>query len=457
MANKKYLEHLDIQVATAVKNPGSNFIALGALADGLYQNKAGVVSRLATMDDIHWDNLTGVPTTLEGFGITGGTVSDSITSYNFNRIIGANGSGDAHLELWRGTNASWRMLNSGGNLRFQSNYTTVVGSYYDVLTLNYNTGNASLKGALTASSFVKSGGSSTDILMADGSTLGISSANAYALAGIANKIPIIKSDGVMEVGKYIDFHESASSDYTTRLISENGVFKINNAKLSVPSTASDALQVSGGASITGSMIVGYDLSVYNTLSVEGSLSVFATAEFQDTVIMYSEAYHNANICLQNASYENAIYSNGNQISIVKYNNWVTKSKLTLTDTGIILTGNTYCTGELAAYSTSDERLKTNVRSINNGLDVICRLAPVAYNWNKKAKELNPHKTDARDFGLIAQQLEQVLPELVHESSDGYKSVDYVKIIPYLIAGMKEQQTQIELLTNKLEKHGITIK
>lgn len=65
------------------------------------------------------------------------------------RLVGAGGTGDGSLEIWRGTNASWKLLNTGGILKFQSNYTSSVGSYYDAMTLDYNTGNLWFKGQLT--------------------------------------------------------------------------------------------------------------------------------------------------------------------------------------------------------------------------------------------------------------------------------------------------------------------
>lgn len=64
------------------------------------------------------------------------------------------GTGDVNIELWRGTNASWNILNSGGYLKFQSNYTTVAGAYFDTLKLDYNTGNALFKGNVTAPTFI---------------------------------------------------------------------------------------------------------------------------------------------------------------------------------------------------------------------------------------------------------------------------------------------------------------
>lgn len=66
------------------------------------------------------------------------------------RLTGDGGTGDVQLELWRGINASWKILNSAGNLKLMCNYTSTVGNYFDVLNLNYNTGNAQLKGTLNA-------------------------------------------------------------------------------------------------------------------------------------------------------------------------------------------------------------------------------------------------------------------------------------------------------------------
>ena len=56
--------------------------------------------------------------------------------------------GDISLELWRGQNASWKMLNNGGILRFQCNYVGSAGSYTDLMTIAYNTGNTYIKGNL---------------------------------------------------------------------------------------------------------------------------------------------------------------------------------------------------------------------------------------------------------------------------------------------------------------------
>lgn len=61
---------------------------------------------------------------------------------------GSTSSEDIYLEMWRGTSSSWRMINTGGHLKFRNNYTTEVGNYFDVLSLAYASGDATLKGKL---------------------------------------------------------------------------------------------------------------------------------------------------------------------------------------------------------------------------------------------------------------------------------------------------------------------
>jgi hypothetical protein len=119
-------------------------------------------------------------------------------------------------------------------------------------------------------------------------------------------------------------------------------------------------------------------------------------------------------------------------------------------------GTLHVDGDVVAYSTtvSDERLKDNVTTIQNPLDKIKALRGVEYEWNAG------NRKGKRDLGLIAQEVEMVIPEIVHdhklplidgESGTVYKTVDYEKMVAVLIEGMKEQQTQIESLKSEIDE------
>jgi hypothetical protein len=111
--------------------------------------------------------------------------------------------------------------------------------------------------------------------------------------------------------------------------------------------------------------------------------------------------------------------------------------------------NITATGDVTAFQTSDKRLKKNINKLNNSLEIINKLNPVSYNWNKKAKELNSTKTDDKNFGLIAQELEEILPELVHNmyNEEKIKGIDYIQLIPFLIKSIQELNEEINKLKN----------
>ena len=108
---------------------------------------------------------------------------------------------------------------------------------------------------------------------------------------------------------------------------------------------------------------------------------------------------------------------------------------------LIATGIIYASDFSAS---SDIRLKTNIEPLHNSLDKIKQLHGITYNWN----ELSQKDQTVRQAGVIAQDVQKVLPEAVHET-DGFLSVSYNKLVPLLIEGMKEQQKQIDYLTSRL--------
>jgi len=102
------------------------------------------------------------------------------------------------------------------------------------------------------------------------------------------------------------------------------------------------------------------------------------------------------------------------------------------------------TVEASYGSPSDLSLKTNLVKLTSGLNIIESLAAYYYDWTEEAKEKYSFK-NTKQLGLIAQEVEKVLPELVYESKNGYKIVDYSKLTPVLVEAMKEQQVRIESL------------
>ena len=106
------------------------------------------------------------------------------------------------------------------------------------------------------------------------------------------------------------------------------------------------------------------------------------------------------------------------------------------------TGSFVATGDVTAYS--DERLKTNVTTIENALSTVQSLRGVMFD---KIDSLSGETRQST--GVIAQETEKVLPEVVHNNDTGYKSVAYGNIVGVLIEAIKEQQEQINDLKSQL--------
>ena len=104
--------------------------------------------------------------------------------------------------------------------------------------------------------------------------------------------------------------------------------------------------------------------------------------------------------------------------------------------------------DIVAFQTSDRRLKENITPITNALEKVKSLTGVMFDWKEETKSV--HGYEGHDVGIIAQDVQAVLPEAVRTNDTGYLSVRYEKMIALLIEGMKEQQLQIDELKSKLK-------
>jgi hypothetical protein len=106
------------------------------------------------------------------------------------------------------------------------------------------------------------------------------------------------------------------------------------------------------------------------------------------------------------------------------------------------------TNDIVAFSSSDIRFKENIKPIENAIDKIRKISGNTYDWKEENKI--EHGYEGNDVGVIAQEIEAVLPQLVQTRESGYKAVKYDKLVALLIEGIKEQQLQIEQLRIDLD-------
>jgi hypothetical protein len=195
----------------------------------------------------------------------------------------------------------------------------------------------------------------------------------------------------------------------------------------------NGLTVGGGATFAGNVGIGtttpgFPLSFGDTLG--------------DKISLYGQSDLHAGFGIQNATLQ--IYTGGAGDSFVfGYGSSasLTESARISNNGDIRAMGDVYARGVML---TSDGRYKKDVETVPNALDDILNLRGVTFDWNRAAW---PQKNfpDGPQLGFIAQEVEQVLPQVVGTDANGYKSVAYQNVVPVLVEGMKEQDRQLQTL------------
>ena len=123
------------------------------------------------------------------------------------------------------------------------------------------------------------------------------------------------------------------------------------------------------------------------------------------------------------------------------------------DKALEVAGDILATGDITAfYNSSDKNLKTNIETIENPIEILKNIRGVRFNWNDEAKAINENvDLEKKELGVIAQEVEEEIPEIMKEGLSGYKAVRYEKLTPLLIEGMKKQQEQIEKQQKEIDE------
>lgn len=261
-------------------------------------------------------------------------------------------------------------------------------------------------------------GTSTNI--SAGETITFQEGGATTISRSGNTITISSTDNN---DNNIDYINGASFNSTNGVITLTG---IGNASATVDIDgryALDSITVTGTGGLTG----GGDLTTNRTISLSTD-QTFATGN--DVAVGADTAY---------CSFQSSIAT--------KQINWVCEAteEMRLTEGGQLDVN-----GNVVAYSTtvSDERLKDNVETITNPLDTVAALRGVTFEWNKG------HRKGQKDIGVIAQEVQRVLPELIVEAKDSlidgedYLTVSYGQMAGLFIECFKEIIDRLEALESK---------
>ena len=222
--------------------------------------------------------------------------------------------------------------------------------------------------------------------------------------------------------------------------STNDYWKAGAVGSELPLVTTSGTQTLTNKTINGSQLV--DASVANAKLANSSVTVTAGTGLSGG----GAVSLGGSITLTNAGVTSAVAGTG--VSVSGATGAVTFSiGQAVATTSAVTFASVSATGDVIAYSSSDRRLKDNIKNIENPIEKVQQLNGVTWEWNSNADEL---QQSLPTVGVIAQEVEEVLPQLVHDRENGYKGVDYAKLTGLLIEAIKEQQKQIDELKSKLQ-------
>lgn len=121
-----------------------------------------------------------------------------------------------------------------------------------------------------------------------------------------------------------------------------------------------------------------------------------------------------------------------------------------------VSGDVVISGDITTSYTSDERLKENIKPLDNPIETLNQIRGVDFDWiagidREFSDYISPKQ--GHDIGVIAQDVERVLPEAVHYYPDGYMGVNYPKLVPVLLEAIKHLNNRVEQLESQVNKDG----
>jgi len=209
-----------------------------------------------------------------------------------------------------------------------------------------------------------------------------------------------------------------------------------NINLSVGGNANVLVVTGTGANVTGTMTATGNVSGSN-VSTSGQLISTVATGTAPLVVTSTTYVPNLNVqtasTVANGTSNVAIPTTSGNVNISSAG---TANVLVVTSTGANVTGTLHATGAITGATvnaTSDRRLKKNIVAISYPLDIVSNLNGVRYQWVSN---------DEPSAGLIAQDVETVMPELVSDAGDGMKSINYNGIIGALVESIKQLNTEM---------------
>jgi len=311
---------------------------------------------------------------------------------------------------------------------------------YGSFNIRVNTGATEAIGSSETVTFTDSGATTVS---RSGNTIDISSVNTtYSVGdgGLTQKnfTTTLKNklDGIAASANNYSWQYDTSGNGSNESVTNGEVIRFNGGGATSVTHSGNTITISSTDTNTDTNTVtsvGANGTSYSTgnISIQGSGATSVSKS--GGTITISSTDTNTNTITNN------IAGTGVSVSSATGNSTISIGQSVATNATVQF-GLVRSTGDVVAFYSSDERLKDNITPIENSLDKVGQLKGYEFDWNDKQDVYEGH-----DVGVIAQEVEKVVPELVQTRDDGYKAVKYEKLVPLLINAINELKAEIEEL------------
>lgn len=255
-------------------------------------------------------------------------------------------------------------------------------------------------------------------------------------ASLADGVP---AGGVFRNGNFLQIAtDSVATNVLSGSIDLNGAITASGGIFGYTDLISSSEQITGLGFISGSATASIDARLDSIEAVSGSYAVTGSNIFSGS--------QNITGSLQltgSADLTGLLTVTGTGTS--QFSSHLQSHCLGIGTSPSTIGGEIRATGDITAYYSSDERLKDNITPIENSVEKLKQIKGVEFDWIEKD---GVHSNEGHDIGVIAQDIEKILPELVVTRDNGYKAVKYEKIVSLLIQVNKELVERIEKLEAK---------
>ena len=380
--------------------------------------------------NVAYSNITGTPTigngamtVTAGAGLTGG-----------GQVGTANQTGASSVTVSHADTSSVSNLSSDN-----SGNTFIQDIAFTFDTYGHVTAATVATATVNQTDFVIQDGDGTDVTIVDGNYI-----KFIEGAGSGATIDIDWTDTTP--GSSADPYDLTFAVTNTDKGSSQNIFKniaVSGQSSVVADSNNDTLTLVAGTNITITTDAATDSitinsaasdNIFKNIVVSGEPGTITADSNSDTLTFFAGASIDIT---SDPNTDSISIASTDTLSTVTYRGATTSTAVTFSG-GINMSNSNITNGGVITATefnaTSDMRLKDNITAVQNPLDILAAISGVQFNWKSNGKEA---------VGVLAQEIEKVLPQIVNTNADGYKAVSYDSLIPILIEAIKELAAKVK--------------